>query len=113
MLVRTTRDLEYVENEFTQLAIDGKVVEFAAMLSVANIKLSDIKGEVYEIIEGSIDDEDPTPNVESVRWLLRVFDDVGHHITKYIKEDKYNVCVTSSFFDFFGGILTSHRFSCR
>ena len=94
LLSGTTQE---IENELIDLAVDGKVVEFAAMYiaTVGNEKLHDIEGDVYSncmsFKERSMLDKDQTEKLESVRLLLELFEEKGYDIAAYVREDKYNV----------------------
>lgn len=86
------RPLEGFMEGFLELALDGKVVEVAAMLIVAKKSLDDYRKLAKSTIEDSVADNDPTPNAVSMLALFRVFHVAGDDIVTYVKEDKCNVC---------------------
>lgn len=95
LIAGTTRESE---NEYFDLAIKGKIIEFAALHIVTEgmEKFDDIKSDVYDYCTSfrkrSLLDKGQKEKVESVLCFLEVLDNVGYSISKYIREDKYNVC---------------------
>lgn len=97
LLAEMTKETEEV---FLEYAVEGKIIEFAALLMVAHKKFTKLMHRVRQCFDSSENNHHPIgeyqeKKVASMRQLVEVFDRAGDDISAYIKEDKFYVCTCS------------------